>query len=353
MNNSHKKPRNPNFSSGPTRKPHGWSVNKLNLEFLGRYHRSTDVRDHIERIILKLKKTLGIPKGYKIFFLPGSSTGAMTSIMSSILGKNKITSIIYDYWGLLWTEELIKLKLRVDSRKDLSGKLPLLDKIPINNDVVFVWNATSNGMSISNINFLKKNHKGLIISDLTSAVFVCNLPWNTLDISVFSLQKALGAESQKGVAVLSPRALERIKSNQLKLFSLKSFDFLINTPSLMAFADLDLCLDLYNMRGGIHENIKICQKNKEVLDKWEANSTFIKYFSAENQSITPSFFVYKKRRNHKKILEFLRRNKIAFDVNNFRTMQDGFRIWNGPNIKKNDLIALTNWLDWCFNKFVK
>ena len=56
MNNSLKKPRNPNFSSGPTRKPHGWSVNKLNLEFLGRYHRSTDVRDHIERIILKLKK---------------------------------------------------------------------------------------------------------------------------------------------------------------------------------------------------------------------------------------------------------------------------------------------------------
>ena len=68
MNNSLKKPHNPNFSSGPTRKPHGWSVNKLNLEFLGRYHRSTDVRDHIERIILKLKKTLGIPKGYKIFF---------------------------------------------------------------------------------------------------------------------------------------------------------------------------------------------------------------------------------------------------------------------------------------------
>jgi len=33
-------------------------------------------------------------------------------------------------------------------------------------------------------------------------------------------------------------------------------------------------------------------------------------------------------------------------------MQEGIRIWNGPNIKKNDLIALTNWLDWCFNKFI-
>ena len=48
------KPSNPNFSSGPTRKPDGWSVNKLNLKFLGRYHRSLDVRDYIEKIILKI-----------------------------------------------------------------------------------------------------------------------------------------------------------------------------------------------------------------------------------------------------------------------------------------------------------
>ena len=52
-------------------------------------------------------------------------------------------------------------------------------------------------MSVSNINFLSKNHRGLIVSDLTSAVFICDLPWKYLDISVFSLQKALGAESQK------------------------------------------------------------------------------------------------------------------------------------------------------------
>ena len=62
------KPSNPNFSSGPTRKPDGWSVNKLNLKFLGRYHRSLDVRDYIEKIILKIKKTLNIPKDHKVFF---------------------------------------------------------------------------------------------------------------------------------------------------------------------------------------------------------------------------------------------------------------------------------------------
>ena len=69
-----KKPSNPNFSSGPTRKPDGWSIKKLNLKFLGRYHRAYDVRDYIEGIILKIKKTLKIPKDHKVFFLNGSST---------------------------------------------------------------------------------------------------------------------------------------------------------------------------------------------------------------------------------------------------------------------------------------
>ena len=36
----------------------------------------------------------------------------MTSIMSSIIGKNSITSIIYDYWGMLWSNELKKLKYK-------------------------------------------------------------------------------------------------------------------------------------------------------------------------------------------------------------------------------------------------
>ena len=348
-----KKPKNPNFSSGPTRKPDGWSVKKLNTKYLGRYHRSEDVREYVEKIILNIKKTLKIPKDYKIFFLPGSSTGAMTSVMNSILGKKRITSIIYDYWGLLWSEELKKFKYKVDYKKELTGKLPSLENIPIKDDVVFVWNATSNGMSISNIDFITKNHLGLVISDLTSAVFVCDLPWQKLDVSVFSLQKALGAESQKGVAVLSPKALERIKTDQLKLFSLKNFDFLVNTPSLLAFADLELCIDLYNKRGGLSQNIKICKANKKFLDEWEKKNNFVSYFALKkNQSITPSFFIYKRECDHKKILNYLSDKNIAYDIKNFRTMQKGIRIWNGPNIKKNDLIALTNWLDWCFNKFV-
>ena len=42
---------------------------------------------------------------------------------------------------------------------------------------------------------------------------------------------------------------------------------------------------------------------------------------------------------------------IAFDIAGYRKAKSGIRVWNGSNIKKNDLIALTNWLDWSFNYF--
>ena len=127
--------------------------------------------------------------------------------------------------------------------------------------------------------------------------------------------------------------------------------FLLIRHRYYLFADLELCIDLYNRRGGLDENIKICKNNKKILDNWEKKSDFLRHFSLKkNQSVTPSYFVYKKKCNHKNILNFLSSKKIAFDIK-LSDNEGGIRIWNGPNIKKNDLIALTNWLDWCFNEF--
>ncbi len=51
------------------------------------------------------------------------------------------------------------------------------------------------------------------------------------------------------------------------------------------------------------------------------------------------------------MFSFLGKKKIAFDIASYRKAKPGIRVWNGSNIKKNDLIALTNWLDWSFNYF--
>tara|TARA_B100000686_G_scaffold281400_1_gene303096 strand:+ start:229 stop:1305 length:1077 start_codon:yes stop_codon:yes gene_type:complete len=352
------KPSSPCFSSGPTKKPDEWSLQKINHQYFGRYHRSDDVKLYVLKILQKIRKTLKIPKTHKIFLLPGSCTGAMNSVIWSLLDeKRSITSIIYDYWAQIWFDELKKLNLKVDCRKSLDGSIPNLEKIPKENDLIFVWTGTSTGMTVSNLDFISNDHRGLVISDITSAAFIYEIPWDKLDVAVFSWQKALGSESQHGIAIISPKAGNRIskKNNVPKILDLNEYDYLINTPSLLSIADFELCLDIYNSKGGVSGNAKICKENKSILDIWEKKSDFINHFSklACYQALTPSYFVFKKEFKYKKLFKFLSDQKIAYDIQNYRKARPGIRVWTGPTIKKKDLITLTNWLDWSFNKFIK
>ena len=104
--------------------------------------------------ILKIRKILNIPKDYKIFIMPGSCTGAMEAVIWSILGKRKISAIIYDYWGKTWYDDMRKLNYKVDCRLALDGSMPSLKDIPTENDVIIVWTGTTTGISINKFRFL-------------------------------------------------------------------------------------------------------------------------------------------------------------------------------------------------------
>ena len=354
MNLSLDKPKNPRFSCGPTKKPDGWSFNKINKKYLGRYHRASEIKDFIVEQLLRIKKILKIPKSYQIFLTPGSCTGAMEAVIWNLLGKREITSIVYDYWGVEWLKDLKKLNLNVDARISLDGTIPSLEGIPSKNDLLFVWTGTTTGISIDNLNFLSEKRKGIVVSDITSAAFIYDIPWKKIDVSVFSWQKALGSESQHGVIVMSPRAIKNIVTRQLpKIFDFLKSNFVINTPSLLTISDLAQCLDIYEKNGGLINSLNVCKKNKLVIDKWAENHEYVINFikNKKNQAISPVYLVFKKKIKHEKLFKFLSDNEIAFDIKNYRLANPGIRIWTGPTIKKNDLIALTNWLDWCFNKF--
>ena len=352
------KPLNPFFSSGPTKKPKGWSLEKLNTKFLSRYHRSGIVKNYIEETFEKLKQILKIPKNYKIFLTPGSCSGAMESVIWSLLGEKRITSIIYDYWAETWYDDIKKLGYKSEVRKNLNGKMPSLKNIDLESDIFFVWTGTSNGMSVNNTDWISKNHDGLIVTDITSAVFVNDIDWSKLDASVFSWQKALGSEAQHGIVVLSPKAIERLNYNIKKkkipkVLDLFSSNGVVNTPSLLCLADFNFCLSWFESKGGLDWSLKTCMENKIILDKWIVKNNLFSYFVKENihRSLTTSFFILNKsvdKNSLKKVIYFLETEKIAYDIQSYRKSPFGIRIWTGPTIIKKDLIALTNWLDWSF-----
>ena len=351
-----KKPNDPRFSCGPTKKPEGWSLKKIKDKFLGRYHRSDDVKIYIDKQISKLRKTLQIPNDYRIYIIPGSCTGAMEAVIWSVLGNRKITAIVYDHWGKTWCDDINKLHFKLDSRVSLDGSMPELKQIPKDNDLLFVWTGTTTGISINNLEFLNVNHNGLVVSDINSAVFIYDIPWKKIDVSVFSWQKALGSESQHGIIVMSPKAIDdlRQKNNIPKIFDLKKINFLINTPSLLSIADFELCLDIYNKNGGLMGNKKKCETNYSVISNWIKTNGYLNQFAQKEKfrALSPVYATFEHKFNYDDLFKFLNKNQIAYDIKNYRLCEPGIRIWTGPTIKKNDLIALTNWLDWSFNKFV-
>lgn len=357
------KPTYANFSSGPTKKPSEWSLSKISNSFLGRYHRSLDVTEYLNDILNLLKYILNIPKNYKIFLSPGSCTGAMTAVIHSLLGERTITSIIYDYWGELWSDEVKKFKCKQEIRFIKYGMVPSLKNIKNDNDIFFVWTGTSAGISINEINWIPNRHRGLVISDITSSVFIEKINWKKIDVSFFSWQKALGSEAQHGFIILSPKAVERLnyikrKKSSPKILSINEKNFMINTPSLLCFADFKFCLNWLKKKGGVEWSNKKCIENYQILNNFIKRNKYINYFVKESkhQAISCSYFTLnnqKKFKNLENVFQYLINEKVAFDIRAYRKMPSGIRIWTGPTILKKDLIALVKWLDWSFYKFFK
>ena len=71
------KPVNPNFSSGPCSKRPGYDVSALDLETLGRSHRSALGKRVLARVCDETADMLGLPEGYRVGVVPASDTGAV------------------------------------------------------------------------------------------------------------------------------------------------------------------------------------------------------------------------------------------------------------------------------------
>ncbi|MBL4807687.1 MAG: phosphoserine transaminase, partial [Rhodobacteraceae bacterium] len=262
------KPARPEFSSGPCPKRPGWSFEAVaSRAFLGRSHRAAGPKAQLKTVIDKMADLLQVPKGYRVGIVPASDTGAVEMALWSLLGPRPVDVLVWESFGAGWATDIQKqLKLNdVNVLKAEYGALPDLTAVRSNADVVFTWNGTTSGARVPNGDWIADDREGLTICDATSAAFAQDLPWDKLDVTTFSWQKAMGGEGAHGVLVLSPRAVERLENYVPdrplpKIFRLTKAGKLIegifigatiNTPSMLAVADAEDALDWMAGLGGL------------------------------------------------------------------------------------------------------
>ena len=369
------RPANPNFSSGPCTKRPGWTPAVLANALLGRSHRSKEGVARMTEICAMSRRLLRLPADYHLGLIGGSDTGAIEMALWTMLGARGVDVLAWESFGGQWVTDVLK-QMKLPGARIMEapyGEIPDLAAVDFANDVVFTWNGTTSGVRVPNGDWIADDRAGLTICDATSAVFAMDIPWHKIDVATYSWQKALGGESQHGVLILSPRAVERLESYAPpwpvpKLFRPVTGGKLpanfnqggtMNTPSLLAVEDVRDAMAWAESIGGLPAMIARSQASFAAIDAWVKRTDWVDFIAADPairsttsiclKIVAPWFTALSddgQAKAAKAIVALLEDEGVAYDVGAYRAAPPGLRIWGGSTVEPSDIQALLPWLDW-------
>tara|TARA_R110001583_G_scaffold16561_14_gene67860 strand:+ start:26164 stop:27279 length:1116 start_codon:yes stop_codon:yes gene_type:complete len=363
------KPINPNFSSGPCTKRPGYNISSLNLESLGRSHRSALGKERLQKAITETIRLLDLPEGYQVGIVPGSDTGAMEMAMWSLLGQRPVDVFSWESFGAGWAADIAKQLKLEDARSFVAnyGELPDFSQANPEHDIIFTWNGTTSGVKVNNADWISDERSGLTICDATSAVFAMDIDWPKIDVATFSWQKVLGGEGAHGMLILSPRAVERLESYTPswplpKIFRLTNKGKLIdgifkgatiNTPSMLCVEDYLDALNWIDNIGGLPAAITKSEENLAVLAQFVQENDWIDFLASSADICSNTSVCFQLKATDEQIsamIKLLSAEKVAFDIGAYKDAPSGLRIWCGATVEASDLIALRPWLTWAYEQ---
>ncbi len=363
------KPNNPNFSSGPCAKRPGYDVSKLQLDTLGRSHRSALGKKALGLACSETARILGLPDDYRVAVVPASDTGAIEMAMWSLLGARGVDVLEWETFSATWTNDILEQLKLPDVRVITAdyGDLPDLARVDFNNDVVFVWNGTTSGVKVPDGDWIPDDRAGLSLCDATSAIFAMDMPWHKLDVITYSWQKVLGGEGAHGMLILSPRAVERLLTYtppwpMPKIFRMTANGKLneglfkgdtINTPSMLCVADYLDALQWADSLGGLPGLIAKSRANLAVIEEFVAQNDWIQFLAKDPATVSNTSVCLTLTASDaqvKRMVALLDEQGVAYDIGAYKDAPAGLRIWCGATVEAADLRALMPWLAWAYRE---
>lgn len=222
-------------------------------------HRGSLFKSIYKNVDQKLKTLMGIPPGFRVFFV-GSSLESMERIIQNTVLKSSF-HLISGSFGKRWHKTAKELGKKTFAWETPEGEGFDFGSLKIPNScelVCITQNDTSTGvwLPIQEIQNLKSLYPDMLFAlDLVSSAPIPKIDYSKIDMVFFSVQKGFGLPAGLGVLIVSPESVKKAEVIQERGVSTGSYhNFLTldkayldfqtpETPNVLNIFLLDKILD--------------------------------------------------------------------------------------------------------------
>lgn len=256
-------------------------------------HRSKEFTIIQLQTVIELKKLLGIPKDYYIFFV-SSATEGMERIIQNLVCKRSF-HFVNGYFAERFYNIAKQLqKSPYKAKAEFGGGFDIRNiEIPSDNELIcLTQNETSTGVALNmkDIYNLKKRYPEMMIAlDIATATPYEKIDFSKIDAAFFSVQKGFGMPPGMGVIILKRKCIAKTKKMLEEGYNIGSYNNFIScalnsdkyetpvTPNLPSIFMLGKICKLLNDRG-IETIRKETEKKADLIYRFFDKHRFVKPF---------------------------------------------------------------------------
>jgi phosphoserine aminotransferase len=351
------------FGSGPSKVP----VRALNSlagtgrSYLGTSHRRAPVKRVVGAVRAGLATLFSLPEGYQVVLGNGGTT-AFWDVATFGLMRSRSEHLSFGEFSARFAAAAQAAPFLDDPVVVTSAPGTRPDPVAMKGVDVYAWpqNETSTGVMAPVRRVDGADDDALILIDATSGAGGLPVSVDQADVYYFAPQKGFAADGGLWIALMSPRAIERVAEIKLSgrwapafldlqtAIDNSALDQTYNTPALATLFLLAEQIDWLNSTGGLAAAVDRTTDSSTRLYTWAEKAAFATPFVAEpaNRSLVVGTVDFDESVDAAEVSAVLRAHGVV-DVEPYRKLgRNQLRVAMFPAIDPADVEAVTACIDW-------
>ena len=356
-------PQDGRFGCGPSKvRPEQLSALAATGDSLmGTSHRQKPVKELVGRVRSGLAELFSLPDGYEVVLGNGGSTAFWDAAAFGLVRQRSL-HLTYGEFSQKFADTTTGAPFLADPVivKADPGSAPEPVSDPSVDVIAWAHNETSTGVAVPVNRPAGTTDDQLVLIDATSGAGGLPVDITQSDVYYFAPQKGFASDGGLFLAIMSPKALERVAELAASDRWIPPFlslatavdnsgkDQTYNTPSLATLFLLEDQVRWMNALGGLDGCVARTRDSSDRLYTWADKSSFASPFVTDpaHRSLVVGTIDFDDAVDAAAVAKALRANGIV-DTEPYRKLgRNQLRIGMFPAVEPSDVSALTACIDW-------